>query len=61
MDWNALVQLGALGVVCVLMILKDSKRDNFIEQLMHKMSESLDRNTEAISDLRDEFRKGKAK
>lgn len=61
MDWNSLIQLGALGVVAVLMILKDSKRDSFIENLMHKMSEALDRNTTAISDLRDEIRKGAKK
>ena len=61
MDWNSLIQLGALGVVAVLMILKDSKRDTFIENLMHKMSEALDRNTNAISDLRDEIRKGAKK
>lgn len=61
MDWNSLIQLGALGVVAVLMILKDSKRDSFIENLMHKMSEALDRNTNAISDLRDEIRKGAKK
>ena len=61
MDWNSLIQLGALGVVAVLMILKDSKRDSFIENIMHKMSEALDRNTNAISDLRDEIRKGAKK
>lgn len=59
MDWNALCQLGALGVVAVLMIVKDSKRDDFMQQMITKMSESLDRNTSAISDLRDEIKKGK--
>lgn len=59
MDWNALCQLGALGVVAVLMIVKDSKRDGFMQQMITKMSESLDRNTSAITDLRDEIRKGK--
>lgn len=59
MDWNALCQLGALGVVAVLMIIKDSKRDGFMQQMIAKMSDSLDRNTAAITDLRDEIRKGK--
>lgn len=59
MDWNALCQLGALGVVAVLMIVKDSKRDGFMQQMLTKMSDSLDRNTAAITDLRDEIRKGK--
>lgn len=59
MDWNALCQLGALGVVAVLMIIKDSKRDSFMQQMLAKMSDSLDRNTAAITDLRDEIRKGK--
>lgn len=59
MDWNALCQLGALGVVAVLMIIKDSKRDGFMQQMLAKMSDSLDRNTAAITDLRDEIRKGK--
>lgn len=59
MDWNALCQLGALGVVAVLMIVKDSKRDGFMQQMLSKMSDSLDRNTAAITDLRDEIRKGK--
>lgn len=59
MDWNALCQLGALGVVAVLMIIKDSKRDSFMQQMIAKMSDSLDRNTAAITDLRDEIRKGK--
>lgn len=58
MDWNALCQLGALGVVAVLMIVKDSKRDGFMQQMLTKMSDSLDRNTAAITDLRDEIRKG---
>lgn len=59
MDWNALCQLGALGVVAVLMIIKDSKRDSFMQQMLAKMSDSLDRNTAAITDLRNEIRKGK--
>ena len=59
MDWNTLCQLGALGVVAVLMIIKDSKRDGFMQQMISKMNESLDRNTSAITDLRDEIRKGK--
>lgn len=59
MDWNTLCQLGALGVVAVLMIVKDSKRDEFMQQMLTKMSDSLDRNTAAITDLRDEIRKGK--
>lgn len=57
MDWNALVQLGGLGVVAVLMIIKDTKRDTFLQTLMQKMNESLDRNTQAISDLRQEIGK----
>lgn len=61
MDFDSLVQLGALGVIAVLMILKDSKRDSFIESLVSKMSESLDRNTNAIVDLREEIRKGNKK
>lgn len=61
MDWNALVQLGGLGVVAVLMIIKDTKRDTFLQNLMQKMNESLDRNTLAISDLRQEIGKGNKK
>lgn len=61
MDWNALVQLGGLGVVAVLMIIKDTKRDTFLQNLMQKMNESLDRNTQAISDLRQEIGKGNKK
>lgn len=61
MDINDLVQLGALGAIAVLMIMKDSKRDTFIETLVSKMSESLDRNTNAIVDLREEIRKGNRK
>ena len=61
MDWSALVQLGGLGVVAVLMIIKDTKRDTFLQNLMQKMNESLDRNTQAISDLRQEIGKGNKK
>lgn len=39
MDWDALCQLGALGVVAVLMIIKDSKRDSFMQQMLAKMSD----------------------
>ena len=61
MDYTKFIELGALACIAFMMIAKDSKRDNFIENLMDKMSAALDRNTAAISDLRDEFRKGKVK
>ena len=61
MDFDSLLQLGALGFIAVLMIIKDSKRDAFIEQLVSRMSDSLDGNTKALVDLREEFRKGSRK
>ena len=53
MDWNALVQLGGLGVVAVLMIVKDTKRDNFLQAYMQRMQETIDKNTDAFRALKE--------
>lgn len=53
MDWNALVQLGGLGVVAVLMIVKDTKRDNFLQTYMQRMQETIDKNTDAFRALKE--------
>lgn len=53
MDWSALVQLGGLAVVAVLMIIKDSKRDEFLQQYMQQMQETINKNTVAFERLRD--------
>lgn len=52
MDWNALVQLGAVGVLAVLLVIKDGKRDEFMQRLLERMQASLDKNTEAITALK---------
>lgn len=57
MDWSALVQLGALGVIAVMMIVKDSKRDTFFQQLITEMRNTVDKNTEAITELRAEIQR----
>lgn len=57
MDWSALVQLGALGVIAVMMIVKDSKRDAFFQQLITEMRNTVDKNTEAITELRAEIQR----
>lgn len=57
MDWNALVQLGGLAVVAVLMIAKDAKRDEFLQQYMKEMKETVDRNTAGFDKLRESFDK----
>ena len=57
MDWNALVQLGGLAAVAVLMIAKDAKRDEFLQQYMKEMKETVDRNTEGFDKLRESFDK----
>lgn len=53
MDWSALVQLGGLGVVAVLMIVKDTKRDNFLQTYMQRMQETIDKNTDAFRALKE--------
>lgn len=53
MDWNALLQLGGLGVVAVLMIVKDTKRDNFLQAYMQRMQETIDKNTDAFRALKE--------
>lgn len=57
MDWGALVQLGALGVIAVMMIVKDSKRDAFFQQLITEMRNTVDKNTEALTELRAEIQR----
>lgn len=57
MDWDSIVQLGALAVVAVLMIAKDAKRDEFLQQYMKEMKETVDRNTASFDKLRESFDK----
>lgn len=52
MDWESLVKLGALGAVAVLMILKDAKRDEWMQRLFEKLNDSLKQNTAAFDRLR---------
>lgn len=60
MDWNALMQLGAVGVLAVLLVIKDGKRDEFMQRLLERMQTSLDKNTDAISALKESLeRNGK--
>ena len=53
MDWSALVQLGGLGVLAVLLVIKDGKRDVFMQKLIERMQTSLDKNTDAINALKN--------
>ena len=59
MNWDSLIQLGALGVLAVLLVVKDGKRDEFVQNLFTELKRTVDANTTAISDLREEIRKGK--
>lgn len=59
MEWNDIIQLGALGVIAVMMIVKDSKRDAFFQQLITEMRKTVDKNTEALTELRAELRREK--
>lgn len=59
MEWNDIIQLGALGVIAVMMIVKDSKRDSFFQQLITEMRKTVDKNTEALTELRAELRREK--
>lgn len=61
MDWGALVQLGALGVIAVLMIVKDSKRDDFFQSFLTEMRKTVDSNTAAINELRTELKEMRKK
>ena len=61
MDWSALVQLGALGVIAVLMIVKDSKRDDFFQSFLTEMRKTVDSNTAAINELRTELKEMRKK
>lgn len=61
MDWSALVQLGALGVIAVLMIVKDSKRDEFFQNFLSEMRKTVDSNTAAINELRTELKEMRKK
>lgn len=57
MNWDNLVQLGALAVVAILMIVKDSKRDEFLQKYMQEMRETVDKNTAAFEKLRESIEK----
>lgn len=57
MNWDSIVQLGALAVVAILMILKDGKRDEFLQKYMQEMRETVDKNTAAFEKLRESIEK----
>lgn len=61
MDWSAIVQLGALGVIAVLMIVKDGKRDDFFQSFLTEMRKTVDSNTAAINELRSELKEMRKK
>lgn len=61
MDFGELLQLGGLAVLAVMLVMKDSKRDEFMQNLLTKMGETIEHNTSALIDLREEIRKGNKK
>lgn len=61
MNWDSLIQLGALGVLAVLLVIKDGKRDEFVQNLFTELKRTVDGNTTALNELRDELRKGNKK
>lgn len=61
MNLNDLLQLGALGVLALLLVMKDSKRDEFLQTLFRELKTTVDGNTSAINDLKEEIRKGNKK
>lgn len=61
MNVNDLLQLGALGVLALLLVMKDSKRDEFLQTLFKELKTTVDGNTSAINDLKEEIRKGNKK
>lgn len=61
MNLNDLLQLGALGVLAILLVKKDSKRDEFLQTLFRELKTTVDGNTSAINDLKEEIRKGNKK
>ena len=61
MNLNDILQLGALGVLALLLVMKDSKRDEFLQTLFKELKTTVDGNTSAINDLKEELRKGNKK
>lgn len=61
MNLNDLLQLGALGVLALLLVMKDSKRDEFLQSLFRELKTTVDGNTSALNDLKEELRKGNKK
>lgn len=61
MNLNDILQLGALGVLALLLVMKDSKRDEFLQTLFRELKTTVDGNTSAINDLKEELRKGNKK
>lgn len=58
MNLNDILQLGALGVLALLLVMKDSKRDEFLQSLFRELKTTVDGNTSALNDLKEELRKG---
>lgn len=58
MDISELVQLGALGVIAVMMISKDAKRDAFLQKYLDRMCDTIDKNTAAFIELRQSIERG---
>lgn len=61
MEVNDILQLGALGVLALLLVMKDSKRDEFLQNLFHELKKALDSNTAAINSMMKKFEGGNKK
>lgn len=58
MNVSELVQLGALGLIAVLMISKDAKRDMYLQKYLDRMCDTIDKNTAAFIELREMIERG---
>ena len=58
MNVSELVQLGALGLIAVLMISKDAKRDMYLQKYLDHMCDTIDKNTAAFIELREMIERG---
>lgn len=59
MQLSDILQLGALGAIAFMLIVKDSKRDDFIQHLFTELKKTVDANTEAIKNLETSLKGGK--
>ena len=61
MELGEIVQLGALGCIAVMMIAKDSKRDDFLQKYLDRLCETIDKNTAAFIELKQSIEGGRKK